>query len=174
MPTVSSPTPASQNYVATTSWTTINVTNITHPTVSARTTDVGLYAETDWKIKPNFTFSYGLRFETQNFIHDHKDFAPRLSAAYGLNKRTVLRARWRPLLRPLQPHQPVEHRRATTASTSSSTPLSSTNTTTLPTTCSPADARPACPATTASRLTINEHLIPPARSLLHPVERRRR
>ncbi len=69
-----------------------NVTNIAVPTVSARNTDVGLYAETDWKVRPNFTFSYGLRFETQNFIHDHHDFAPRVSGAYGVGKKTVIRA----------------------------------------------------------------------------------
>ncbi len=68
------------------------VTNIVQPTVSTRTTDLGLYAEDDWKIRPNFTFSYGVRYETQNFIRDHKDFAPRLSGAYGVGKRTVIRA----------------------------------------------------------------------------------
>ncbi len=68
------------------------VTQIPVPTVSARATDLGVYAEDDWKIKPNWTFSYGLRFETQNFIHDHADVAPRLSTAYGLGKKTVLRA----------------------------------------------------------------------------------
>ncbi len=68
------------------------VTNIVQPTVSTRTTDLGIYAEDDWKVKPNFTFSYGLRYEEQNFIHDHRDFAPRISGAYGIGKRTVLRA----------------------------------------------------------------------------------
>ena len=63
-----------------------------HPTISTRTTDLGLYAETDWKPKPNWTLSYGARFETQNYIHDHADFAPRVSTAYGLGKKTVLRA----------------------------------------------------------------------------------
>lgn len=68
------------------------ITQIPHPTVSANTVDAGLYAEDDWKIKPTWTFSYGLRFETQNFIHDRADFAPRLSTAYGLGKKSVLRA----------------------------------------------------------------------------------
>ena len=68
------------------------ITNITTPTVFARITDLGLYAEDDWKIKPNLTFSYGLRYETQSFIKDHHDFAPRVSTAYGITKKTVIRA----------------------------------------------------------------------------------
>ena len=67
-------------------------TNVITPTVQVRTTDVGLYAEDDWKIKTNWTLSYGLRFETQTYISDHADFAPRFSTAYGLTKKTVLRA----------------------------------------------------------------------------------
>lgn len=68
------------------------ITKLPHPTVSANSLDVGLYAEDDWKIKPTWTLSYGLRYETQNFIHDQADFAPRLSTAYGVGKKTVLRA----------------------------------------------------------------------------------
>ena len=30
--------------------------------------DVGLYAEDDWKTRPNLSISYGMRYETQNFI----------------------------------------------------------------------------------------------------------
>ena len=68
------------------------ITEIPHPTVTTQTVDAGIYAEDDWKIRPTWTFSYGLRYETQNFIHDQKDFAPRFSTAYGIGKKTVLRA----------------------------------------------------------------------------------
>jgi hypothetical protein len=31
------------------------------------------------------TLSYGLRFETQNAIHDHADWAPRVAIAWGID-----------------------------------------------------------------------------------------
>src|SRR6266496_370983 len=46
--------------------------------------DAGLYAEDEWRVKPNISLTYGLRFESQNNIHDHADFAPRLGIAWGL------------------------------------------------------------------------------------------
>ncbi|HET9839840.1 MAG TPA: carboxypeptidase regulatory-like domain-containing protein [Candidatus Angelobacter sp.] len=46
--------------------------------------DAGLYAEEDWKLHPNMTLSYGLRFETQNGINDHGDWAPRVGFAWGI------------------------------------------------------------------------------------------
>jgi hypothetical protein len=58
--------------------------------------DAGLYVLDDWRVRPNMTLSYGLRFETQNDIHDHGDWAPRVSFAWGLARgkntaKTVLR-----------------------------------------------------------------------------------
>jgi hypothetical protein len=58
--------------------------------------DLGLYLEDDWKIRPNFSVSYGIRYETQNHLSDHHDFAPRVSVSYGLGSgktapKTVLR-----------------------------------------------------------------------------------
>ena len=70
--------------------------DITNPTISARETDVGLYAEDDWKVTPNLTWSYGIRYEAQNMIDSAHDFAPRTSIAYGIPRKsgktvTVLR-----------------------------------------------------------------------------------
>ena len=53
----------------------------------ANTFDAALFAEDDWKVNPRFTFSGGVRWETQNHITDHNDWAPRVS--HGL------RAGWR-------------------------------------------------------------------------------
>ena len=59
--------------------------------------DAGLYAEDEWRVRPNISLTYGLRFESQNHIHDHADLAPRLGIAWGLGSdgkslpKTVLR-----------------------------------------------------------------------------------
>jgi len=74
-----------------------NPVSVTGPTVPVTVVDVGLYVQDDWKVRPTFTLSGGLRFETQNAIHDHADFAPRLGFAWGIGgggksaPKTVLR-----------------------------------------------------------------------------------
>ena len=67
------------------------------PQVSANYVDGELYAEDDWRVRPNMTLSYGLRYELQNYVNDYKDFAPRVSFSWGLSRgktppKTVLRA----------------------------------------------------------------------------------
>jgi hypothetical protein len=63
--------------------------------------DAGLFVQDDWRIRPTLTFSYGLRYESQNNFSDHADFAPRIGVAWGIggngkNKapKMVLRAGW--------------------------------------------------------------------------------
>ena len=45
--------------------------------------DIGVFAQDDWRIRPNLTVSYGLRYEWQTNIADHGDFAPRLGFAWA-------------------------------------------------------------------------------------------
>ncbi|MFP5277689.1 MAG: carboxypeptidase regulatory-like domain-containing protein [Acidobacteriota bacterium] len=47
--------------------------------------DAALFYQDDWKVNPFFTFSAGLRWETQNHVADHSDFAPRIAFAYALD-----------------------------------------------------------------------------------------
>ncbi len=67
------------------------------PSIAVSLLDTGLYAEDNWKLKEDMTFSYGMRFETQTGMHDHADFGPRLGLSWaipgGKNKppRAVIR-----------------------------------------------------------------------------------
>jgi hypothetical protein len=75
-----------------------NTTLPANPFVHVWQVDVGLYVEDDWRIRPNITLSYGLRFESQNNISNHADWAPRLGFAWGIGgggktaPKTILRA----------------------------------------------------------------------------------
>ncbi|MBV8571894.1 MAG: hypothetical protein JO319_14845, partial [Acidobacteriaceae bacterium] len=63
--------------------------------------DFGPFIQDDWRVRPNLTMSFGLRFESQTNIPDHADWAPRVSIAWspdskGPNSRpkTVIRGGW--------------------------------------------------------------------------------
>ena len=58
------------------------------PTTGVTYYDVEPYLQDDWRAKPNLTLSFGLRFEGQNVIHDHADWAPRFGFAWGVGGRS--------------------------------------------------------------------------------------
>lgn len=69
-----------------------------NPEASVSQLDFGPFIQDDWRIRPNFTLSLGLRYETQTNIHDRTDFAPRIAfawspgvAAQGRQQRMVIR-----------------------------------------------------------------------------------
>ncbi len=60
--------------------------------------DLGAFFNDDWKLKPNLTFSYGVRYEMQTNISDKADWSPRFGVAWGIDgkgttpAKTVIRA----------------------------------------------------------------------------------
>jgi hypothetical protein len=68
-----------------------------NPNLALHQMDAGVFAGDDWKVRPNFTLSLGIRYEMQTNIGDHADFAPRIGFAYapgGANNtkpKTVIR-----------------------------------------------------------------------------------
>jgi len=57
--------------------------NAGNPFADVSQTDYGLYLQDDWRIRPNITLSYGLRYETQTNAHSKYDFAPRIAVAWS-------------------------------------------------------------------------------------------
>ncbi len=54
-----------------------------NPNASIAQADFGLFFQDDWRVKPNLTVNFGLRYETQNQISDYRDFAPRVGFAWS-------------------------------------------------------------------------------------------
>lgn len=53
----------------------------------------GVFFQDEWRVRPNITFSYGLRYERESVIKDNNNFGPRVSVAWNPFKgdKTVIR-----------------------------------------------------------------------------------
>jgi hypothetical protein len=69
--------------------------NAGNPALHLGQFDAGIFAGDDWRIRPNVTLSYGLRYEFQTNIRDWRDLAPRIALAWApgakTSQKTVLR-----------------------------------------------------------------------------------
>jgi hypothetical protein len=54
-----------------------------NPEAHVNQSDASLYVQDDWKVRPNFTISPGLRYENQNNISSNWNFAPRIGFAWS-------------------------------------------------------------------------------------------
>lgn len=76
------------DYQGTTNRTGFSASQFVQPTGDPRASvvmaDAALFVQDDWKATPGFTLSYGLRAESETFIADHVDFAPRLGFSKAL------------------------------------------------------------------------------------------
>lgn len=43
---------------------------------------IGLFAQDEWKIVPNLTLSYGMRWDNESVLNDNKNFSPRIAIAW--------------------------------------------------------------------------------------------
>ncbi len=75
-----------------------SVTAINNPLARTLALDGSAFFQDDWRVKPNLMVGLGLRYEDQNWIHDHSNFAPRLALAWSPGQpssspaKTVIRA----------------------------------------------------------------------------------
>lgn len=57
--------------------------NAGNPRASVSQFDVGLFAQDDWRLRPNLTVNLGLRYENQNNISSNLNLAPRVGFAWA-------------------------------------------------------------------------------------------
>ena len=54
-----------------------------NPEAIVKQTDVAVYMQDEWKVRPNFTLSPGFRYENQSNIDSNYNFAPRIAFAWS-------------------------------------------------------------------------------------------
>ncbi len=74
-----------------------SATIIENPLARALLFDGSLFLQDDWRVNRALILGLGLRYEGQNYIHDHADWAPRIAFAWTpghlkTQPRTVIRA----------------------------------------------------------------------------------
>lgn len=57
--------------------------NTGNPEAKVSQFDAGVYVQDDWRVRPNFTLSYGLRYENQTNADSKLNFAPRVGFAWS-------------------------------------------------------------------------------------------
>ena len=57
--------------------------NTGNPFADVSQTDYAVFIQDDWRVRPNLTLSYGLRYETQTNAHSKYNFAPRIAVAWS-------------------------------------------------------------------------------------------
>jgi hypothetical protein len=72
-----------------------------NPYIGLDQIDAGPFVQDDWRVRPNFTLSLGLRWESQTNVPDHSDWAPRVGFAWSPDAKgtsgrakTVIRGGW--------------------------------------------------------------------------------
>ena len=70
-----------------------------NPYIGVSQVDFGPFAQDDWRVRPNLTVSFGLRWEAQTNISDKNDWTPRFGFAWspggsGGRPKTMIRGGW--------------------------------------------------------------------------------
>ena len=60
-----------------------------NPQAEVKQVDLGLFFQDEWRIRPNLTFTYGLRYENQSNIKSNMNFAPRVFIAWAPGGKTT-------------------------------------------------------------------------------------
>jgi hypothetical protein len=118
------------------------------PLARVSQTDISLYAQDDWKLRPNFSISPGLRYENQNNISSPLNFAPRIgfawAPAFGSKKKTTPtpQAADAKAMAPDAKATTVDTKNAASSNTAQSTTKPGTTTTASATTTQPTATKP--------------------------------